>query len=200
MRLSERDVDGTNLLSLLPGKDVHSRPGWDPVRGHICGERLLHCAGDVHSASGRVLDEVRQVLPVVPVEAHTFKPTVECSGLVLPIRGEVLVLQYHVGQHHVAHVVPYASVDKLDAPLLGEVGADLVPNLFTALVNQVRQVFPGDLVGVHIKDTPRRGHIPRRGVPRSHVEDHVHVFKCEGATRVQQLVIAIGASKEGVIL
>mmetsp|Transcript_81400 Transcript_81400/g.256695 ORF Transcript_81400/g.256695 Transcript_81400/m.256695 type:complete len:654 (+) Transcript_81400:197-2158(+) len=200
VRLLEGDVDGAHLLPLLLREDVRGRPGRNAVLRHVGGKRLPHRPGDVHDACGGLLDEVGEVLAVVAVEAHALEPAVEDGGLVLPVGRQGRPVEHDLREHHVAHIVPDPRVDKFHPPLVGEVRADLVPNLLAALVDQVGQVLPRDLVGVDVEDAPRGGHVPGRGVARAHVQDHVHVLEREGAAGVQKLVVAVRACEEGVVL
>mmetsp|Transcript_18138 Transcript_18138/g.50098 ORF Transcript_18138/g.50098 Transcript_18138/m.50098 type:complete len:342 (-) Transcript_18138:959-1984(-) len=160
VRLPERYVDGTSLLPWLLRQDLHCRLRGHTVRRHLRGERLLHGAGNVHQARHGFLNEIGQVLAVVAIEANTLKPAEEHGSLVLPIRWKGFLLQYHAREHHVAHVVPDACVHELHPPLLGQVGADLVADLFTALVDEIGQVLPSDLVGINVEDATRCRHIP----------------------------------------
>mmetsp|Transcript_120112 Transcript_120112/g.383408 ORF Transcript_120112/g.383408 Transcript_120112/m.383408 type:complete len:286 (+) Transcript_120112:1232-2089(+) len=73
-------------------------------------------------------------------------------------------------------------------------------DLLAALIDQVGQVLPSDLVRVDVEDAAGSRHIPRRGVARSHVQDHVHVLQGKRAGWVQQLVVPVGACEEGVVL
>mmetsp|Transcript_22164 Transcript_22164/g.59112 ORF Transcript_22164/g.59112 Transcript_22164/m.59112 type:complete len:426 (-) Transcript_22164:7-1284(-) len=161
---------------------------------------LLLGARDGDGLGRRLVDEVRQVLAVVAVEANTLEPAVEDSSLVLPVRGQAVPLQHDLGEHHIADVVPDARVHELQAPLLREVGANLVADLLAPLVDEVGHVLPRDLIRVHLEHAARRGDIPRRRVAGPHVEDHVHVLEREGAGWVQQLVIPVGPREEGVVL
>mmetsp|Transcript_10062 Transcript_10062/g.12255 ORF Transcript_10062/g.12255 Transcript_10062/m.12255 type:complete len:200 (+) Transcript_10062:711-1310(+) len=199
MRLFEGDVDGTNLFPRLLGKNFHGALRRHAVCGNISRQCPLHGAGDVHRSRGRTLDELRQVLAVVTVEANRFEPTVENSCLVLPICGQAVTDNY-ICQHHISHIVPNAGINKLNTPLVGEVVSDLVSDLLSSLVDQVWHVLPANLCGVYVEDTPCCGHVPSGGVAGSHVEDHVHVLQGEGSSWVQELVIPVTAGEKGVVL
>mmetsp|Transcript_79298 Transcript_79298/g.256363 ORF Transcript_79298/g.256363 Transcript_79298/m.256363 type:complete len:498 (-) Transcript_79298:417-1910(-) len=198
--LLERNVNGARLFLLLPGQDLLGGLRRDAVSRHVRGQFDLHGAGDVDRSMCRLLDEVRQVLVVVAIEANALEPAVENRGLVLPLRGEPRALEDDLREHDVAHIVPNAGVHKLDSPLVGQVGAHLMTNLLAALVNQVGQVLPSDLVRVHVENAAGSRHVPCRRVARAHVQDHVHVLEGERTRRVQQLVVPVGARHKGVVL
>mmetsp|Transcript_367 Transcript_367/g.820 ORF Transcript_367/g.820 Transcript_367/m.820 type:complete len:476 (+) Transcript_367:459-1886(+) len=200
MRLLEGDVDGSDLLAGLVVEDLVSGHGRDTVLRNGGGELDSHGPGDVDHSGRGLLNEVRQILSIISVESDALEPAPEDSRLVLPVAGQGGTLDHDVGEHDVANVVPNASVDELDTPLVRQVGSDLVANLLATLVDQVRNVLPSDLPSVHIEDATRSGHVPRRGVAGSHVQDHVHVLESERARRIQELVVPVGSGEEGMIL
>mmetsp|Transcript_25670 Transcript_25670/g.59825 ORF Transcript_25670/g.59825 Transcript_25670/m.59825 type:complete len:357 (+) Transcript_25670:601-1671(+) len=199
MRLLEGNVNA-QLLSLHPWENLGGRLRWDSVLWHLGRQGLLLSSGDRHWLRGWVLDELWQVLTVVPVEADALEPRVENRGLVLPRCGQVILLNDDISKHDVAHIVPDASVHKLNPPLVGQVSADLVSDLLAALVHQIWQIFPCNFAGVHVEHAAGSWHVPSRCVPSSHVEDHVHVFQGERACWVQQLMVGIYSGKEGMVL
>mmetsp|Transcript_58938 Transcript_58938/g.140412 ORF Transcript_58938/g.140412 Transcript_58938/m.140412 type:complete len:260 (-) Transcript_58938:227-1006(-) len=75
-----------------------------------------------------------------------------------------------------------------------------MPNLLAPLVHEVWDVLPGDLGRVDVENATCRGHVPGRGLSRTHVQDHVHVLQREGARRVQKLMVSIGSGEERVVL
>mmetsp|Transcript_76985 Transcript_76985/g.156717 ORF Transcript_76985/g.156717 Transcript_76985/m.156717 type:complete len:399 (+) Transcript_76985:696-1892(+) len=199
MRLFEGDVDCTNLLPRLLGKNLHGALRRHTVCWHVREQGPLHGAGDVHDTGLRILDELRQVLTVVPVKAHRLEPAIEHSCLILPILGQA-VADHHICQHHISHIVPNTSVDKLNTPLVCEVVTNLVADLFTPLVDQVWHILPADLCCVYVEDATCCRHVPSRSVSRSHVQDHVHVLQGERSSWVQKLMIPVAACEESMVL
>mmetsp|Transcript_32621 Transcript_32621/g.93670 ORF Transcript_32621/g.93670 Transcript_32621/m.93670 type:complete len:364 (+) Transcript_32621:124-1215(+) len=177
--LLERDIDRAELFALLPWQHLLCRQRRDAVLRNIRRQCLLHRARNIHDAIDGLLYKVRQVLAVVTIESDALEPTEEQSGLVFPFRWHAGTIQDHFRQHDVSHIVPDAGVDELDAPLLREVRPHLVADLLASLVHQVRHILPCDLVDINVKDAPCGRHVPCRGVPGAHVEDHVHVLEGE---------------------
>mmetsp|Transcript_17716 Transcript_17716/g.28428 ORF Transcript_17716/g.28428 Transcript_17716/m.28428 type:complete len:273 (-) Transcript_17716:348-1166(-) len=170
------------------------------MRCNISRQFIPHGAGDVHLSPIWILNEVGQVLAVVAVEAHAFEPAEEDGSLVAPVSGQVCLLDDNFRKHDISHIVPNTGVHKLHIPLVREVGPYLVANLLAALVDQVWQVLPSDLLDVHVKQDAGGWHIPCRGVTSPHVEDHVHVLQGKGATSIQELMIPVCTCHEGMVL
>ena len=196
----EGDLRHEHRLLGLERQEVGGGRRWHPVPGHVRGKAAPDQPRDVDHPRPRRLDEVGEQLAVVAVEPQALEPRVEQRRLVLPRRGQHLGAQDDVRQVDVADVVPDPGVRELDAPLVGQVPPHLVPDLLAALVREVRQVLPHDLVELDVEGAARRRDVPRGGVARAHVQDHVHVLHRERPAAVEQLLEAGGAGEEGVVL
>ena len=101
-------------------------------------------------------------------------------------------------QHAVANVVPDSGVWKSDPPLFTEVASDRESHLLAALVREVGDVAPAQLLYVHVEEHPCRRHVPLPRAVRAH-QSMLSMYPW-GDVGVHVPMIGVGATHVGVVL